>query len=157
MRITSRIEIFQAVYANTTQLRGTLDTALSTELNSLANNSLAIKASVLTLASAQYLLAEVELVVTFGVTPTANTGISVWFLREVDGTNYEDGSASITPARAPDVVLPIRAVTSAQRITVQCMIPPGSFYPLLKNDGTGQAFAASGNTLKIRPITLQSL
>ena len=28
---------------------------------------------------------------------------------------------------------------------------------LLKNDGTGQAMAASGNTLKIRPVTRESV
>ena len=140
----------------TTQIRGTSDTALTTELNSLANNARAAKASALTLTSAGYLLGECELKVTFGTAPTANTGISCWFCREIDGTNYEDGfDASLTPARAPDVVFPIRAVTTAQRIIVPCIIPPGGFYPMILNDGTGQAFAASANTLKIRPVTLQ--
>jgi hypothetical protein len=37
------------------------------------------------------------------------------------------------------------------------VVPPGNFYALLKNDGTGQSFAASGNTLKMRPLTLQSV
>lgn len=137
-----------------TQLRGTLDSAITTGLNSLANNA-NVAGSALTLTSAGYLVGEVELVVTFGVAPTASTGASVWFLREVDGTNYEDGSSSVTPARAPDVVLPVRAVTTAQRIVVPCLLPPGTFTPLLRNDGTGQAFAASGNTLKVRPVTLQ--
>lgn len=138
-------------------VRGTADTALSTELNSLANNSNAIKASALALTTANYVLAEAELVVTFGSTPTANTSVSVWFLREIDGTNYEDGSASVTPPRNPDVVIPIRATTNAQRIIKQCILPPGNFKPLIRNDGTGQAFAATGNTLKIRPLTLQSV
>lgn len=137
--------------------RGTADTAMSTELNTLANNSNAVKASALSLTSTGYVLGEVELVVTFGSTPTANTSVSVWFLREIDGTNYEDGSASVTPARNPDVVIPIRATTNAQRIIKQCVLPSGDFKPLVRNDGTGQAFASSGNTLKIRPITLQSV
>jgi hypothetical protein len=74
-------------------------------------------------------------------------------LREVDGTNYEDGSSTVTPARNPDLVFPLRAVTTAQRIVVIGDLPPGSFVALLRNDGTGQAMAASGNTLKIRPVT----
>ncbi len=140
-----------------TQLRGTADSALSTELNSLANNGLVAKSTALTLTSAGYLMAEVELVVTFGTNPTANTGVSVWFCREIDGTHYEDGfDASLTPVRAPDAVFPLRAVTTAQRVVVLCLIPPGTFYPLVKNDGTGQSFAASANTLKIRPVTPQS-
>lgn len=141
----------------TTWKRGTtVETPLSTGLNSLANNGLALSSAV-TLTDAGYLLADVELVVTFGSAPTANTGIAVWFLREVDGSNYGDGDASTTPARAPDLVLPVRAVTTAQRIIVSnVLLPPGTFKALLKNDGTGQAFAASGNTLKILPYTLQA-
>jgi hypothetical protein len=98
-------------------------------------------------------MAEVELVVSFGTAPTVGTGISVWWLQKPDGTNAEDGGTSVTPARPPDVVVPVRAVTGAQRIVVDAGIPPGPFRPLLRNEGTGQAFAASGNTLKIRPFT----
>jgi hypothetical protein len=137
--------------------RGTTDTLLSTELNSLANNTNAIKSSSVTLSTESYVLADVELRVQFGGTPTANTAISVWFLREIDGTNYEDGSGSITPARNPDVVIPVRATSNAQRIIKSCVLPSGTFIPLVRNDGTGQAFSSSGNTLKVKPITLQSI
>jgi hypothetical protein len=147
--------------ATTSQyLRGTqLTTALSTELNALANNALATKASAITLTSGLlYLFAEVELLVSFSVAPTANTGISVWFIREIDGTNYEDGfDASVTPARAADVVFGLRAATGAQRVILERKVPPGAFYPLVKNDGTGQSMAATGNTLKLRPLTPQQV
>ena len=138
-------------------VRGTADSVMSTELNTLANNSNAVKASAVSLTTTGYILAEAELVVTFGSVPTANTSVSIWFLREIDGTNYEDGSASITPARNPDLVIPIRATTNAQRIIKQCVLPSGDFKPLVRNEGTGQAFASSGNTLKLRPLTLQSV
>jgi hypothetical protein len=138
--------------------RGTITTVLTTELNSLANNtytqsSVAGSSGILT--STQYLLAEVELVCTFGVAPTANTGFSVWFIREVDGTNYEQGyTGSTQPVRAPDCVLPLQAVTTAQRVIVAAVpLPPGNFYVGILNNGTGQALAASGNTVKIRPYT----
>lgn len=139
----------------TKNLRGTIQTALSTELNALANNALAL-GSAITLTSAGYVLAEVEAVVTFGVAPTANRALSVWFLREIDGANYEDGSATVTPARAPDCTLPLRAVTTAQRPIIVALLPPGDFKALLKNDGTDQALAATGNTLKIRPLTFEA-
>lgn len=138
-------------------IRGTADTVLTTELNSLANNSNVVKATAIAPSSSEYTMVEVELYVTFGSTPTANTGISVWFLREIDGTNYEDGSSTVTPTRNPDVVFGVRATTNAQRMIKTCMLPPGNFKPLVRNDGTGQAFAASGNTVKIRPVTLQSV
>jgi hypothetical protein len=135
-------------------IRGTATTALSTGLNSLANNAL-VASSAITLSTGEpgYQRCEVELVVTYGTAPTANTACVVWLLREIDGTNYEDGSSTVTPSRNPDLVFPLRAVTTAQRIVVTGDLPPGSFVALLRNDGTGQAMAASGNTLKIRPVT----
>lgn len=140
----------------TTNLQGTVQTVLSTELNSLANNALTLGAAI-TPTSAGYLLAAVELVATFGSAPTANTGVSLWFLTDPDGTNYEDGGSGVTPARTPDVVLPVRAVTTAQRVVRRdILLPPGTFKALILNDGTGAAMAASGNTVKIRPYTLSS-
>jgi hypothetical protein len=135
-------------------IRGTATTALSTGLNSLANNAL-VASSAITLSTGEpgYQRCEAELVVTYGTAPTANTACVVWLLREIDGTNYEDGSSTVTPSRNPDLVFPLRAVTTAQRIVVTGDLPPGSFVALLRNDGTGQAMAASGNTLKIRPVT----
>lgn len=137
-------------------LLGTQTTVISTAANSLANNTNVAGSVYDNTAGAAgdgYTLCDVELVVTFGTAPTAGTGVSVWFLQSSDGTSYEDGSASVTPARAPDLVLPVRAVTTAQRIVRQAVLPWGLLTPLLRNDGTGQAFAASGNTLKIRPVT----
>jgi hypothetical protein len=135
-----------------TYLAGSIASLLTTGLNSLANNAL-VAGSAYT-GGGDYLLAELELVVTFGTGPTVG-GVSVWFLRAPDGTNYEDGSSSVTPARNADVVFPLRAVTSAQRITRRVLVPPGTWTPLLKNDGTAVAFAASGNTLKVLPLTFQ--
>jgi len=135
-------------------IRGTATTALSTGLNSLANNAL-VASSAITLSTGEpgYQRCEAELVVTYGTAPTANTACVVWLLREIDGTNYEDGGSTVTPSRNPDLVFPLRAVTTAQRIVVTGDLPPGSFVALLRNDGTGQAMASSGNTLKLRPVT----
>lgn len=139
------------------QLLGTIATLMSTGLNSLANNGLVLGSAFDNTIGGGggdgYSFADVELVVTFGTNPTANTGIAVWFLGAPDGTNYEDGDSSTTPARLPDAVFPVRAVTTAQRIVRRVYLPPGLLKPLLRNDGTGQAFASSGNTLKARPYT----
>ena len=140
--------------ATVKDIRGTATTALSTGLNSLANNAL-VASSAITLSTGEpgYQRCEAELVVTYGTAPTANTACVVWLLREIDGTNYEDGSSTVTPTRNPDLVFPLRAVTTAQRIVVTGDLPPGAFVALLRNDGTGQAMASSGNTLKLRPVT----
>lgn len=133
---------------------GTIATLLSTELNSLANNALAL-GSAYDNSTNLDTMGEIELAITYGSAPTASTGWSVWFLRDIDGTNYEYSAA--TPARAPDVVLPVVATTSAQKVTRRCIIPPGTFKALAKNDGTGQSAPASGTTIKIKPLTLQSV
>jgi hypothetical protein len=141
---------------------GAVASLMTTELNSLANNALAASSSSYNNIQAGgggdgYTLCDLELVATFGTAPTANTGVSVWFLARPDGTNFEDGSASITPARLPDAVIPVRAVTTAQRIVRRILLPWGVFSTLLKNDGTGQALAASANTLKVLPVTPQGV
>lgn len=135
--------------------RGTATTCLTTELNSLANNAQAVSAAAISLTAGEpgYESVEGELVVTFPSAPNANFCILVWLLREIDGTNYEDGSASVTPTRNPDLIFPVRPVTTAQRIIQVCDLPPGSFKTLVRNDATGQAIAGSGNTLKLRPFT----
>lgn len=141
-------------------LLGSQATLLSTGLNSLANNGLALSSlfdNTVGQTGDGYILCDVELVATYGSAPTANTGVAVWFLGAQDGTNYEDGDASTTPARMPDVVFPLRTVTTAQRILRRVWLPWGKLKALLKNDGTGQAMAASGNTLIIRPVTLQGV
>lgn len=139
-------------------LRGTIATIFSTELNSMANNAQVITSSPFDNSANLDLMAQAEIVIAgMGGTPTANTGLSVWFLVNVDGTNYEDGSTSVAPMRFADVVMPIRAVSTAQRIIIPCIVPAGSFHVLIRNDGTGQALNSSGNTLKIRPLTYQAV
>ena len=139
-------------------LLGSQTTLATTALNSLANNAL-VACTVFDNTVGQtgdgYTLCDVELVCTFGTNPTANTGVALWFLTTQDGTNYEDGSASLTPGRMPDCVFPVTVSTNAQRIIRRVLLPWGKLTPLLKNDGTGQAFAASANTLKIRPVAEQ--
>ena len=96
---------------------------------------------------------------TFGTNPTAGATIELYLLRAADGTNYEDGSASVAPNAGSRVgSFPVRAVTTAQRIVVRDVpLPPGLYKALILNYATGQAFAASGNTLKVRPHNLQNV
>lgn len=141
--------------------QGSAQTIMSTELNSLANNTNVISSvangSTGVITNTQgtsgydgYPRAKAELNLGApGGTLAAGSGISVWFLKIVDGSNYEDGGSSVTPARMPDVVFPVRAVSGAQRIIMECPVPVGTFKVLVRNDGTGQTLASSGNTLKL--------
>lgn len=148
---------------------GSATTLLSTELNSLASSA-GPTAGVISsvggtsgvfnnvqggggLGGFRYGLFELVLGAPAG-TLTAGTGALVWFLNQVDGTDYEDGSASVIPARSPNVIIPVRAVSTAQRIVQKFELPPNTWFALLAQN-TGQTWASSGNTLKVIPITNQ--
>lgn len=130
----------------------TITSLMTTELNSLTNNSRAIGSAAGADGTAANLLGDFELVVTYGTNPTVDTTIDLYLVRSADGTNYEDGDASIRPAAECFVgSFQVRAVTTAQRMVVRDVpMPPGLYKPVIHNNGTGQTFAASGNTLKVR-------
>lgn len=142
--------------ANFIWLPGTVQTWLN-GTSTLTNGSLVLSGAI-TLTSANYTRAVCELAVpSFSGAVTANTGVSVWIIRTVDaGTSYEDGDASTTPARMPDMVFPLRAVSTAQRVELPAIdLSPGLFKALVKNDGTGVTMNTTW-TLKCQPYILQS-
>lgn len=150
-------------------LLGSAVTLMSTELNSLASSATAGAISSVGGTSGLfnntvgggsmdgYTMALFELVLAAPAgTLTAGTAALIWFLATIDATNYEDGSASIIPARSPDLIIPVRAVSTAQRITRKAMIPPGNWYVLL-SQATGQTWGATLNTLKVQPVTFEGV
>jgi len=121
---------------------------LTTGLNSLANNGYAVSAAVDN-DTGKHRYADFELVATYGTNPSAGAFVSLFLVESVDGTNYADGDASIAPpATALIGIFPIRAVTTAQRVAIrQVALSPFKFKIVIRNE-TGQAMAASGNTVK---------
>ena len=140
---------------------GSIASLLTTELNSLANAAGAVAGSAYNNtqgggAGDGYPYAEVELNLGSPGGTVAGS-ISVYFLLTPDGTNQEDGSSSVQPARPADVVFPLRGVSTAQRLTRKgVVLPPGNWKALLWN-ASGQALNASGNTLKILPYTVENV
>jgi hypothetical protein len=142
---------------------GALTTVLSTELNNLVNNGFTSASSVFNNAIGQtgngYPICRVEGFFTFAAQPTANTGVSVWFLKATDATpTFESTpSSTLTLGRPPDVVLPVTTGTSqtVTRVAVDVLCPAYQFKVSAKNDGTNQSMAASGNTIKILMIAPQ--
>lgn len=131
---------------------GALTVLFSGEMDSLANNSLRLATADYNNASG-YLRCQVEYRGASAQSYTANTGISIWFLAGVVSGTYEDGNSGFTPARGPDVVLPL--VSGAIRTTRDVRLPPGAIRPLIKNDGTGVTLASSGNIVRLLPYTIQ--
>ena len=136
-------------------IAGTITTVLSTGLNSLANNSNVLSSAItLTAGDVGYRFGEWELyIASSAAAMTGNTAFVGWIIEALDGTNDEDGGTSVTPARNPDLIFSVRPVATAQRLKWISDLPTGSFKVLLRNDGTNQTIASSGNTLKVRPKT----
>jgi len=138
-------------------LRGTIDTWITTSTG-LASGSSVLSANI-TLTSGNYTRADCELNTgAWSGAVAANTAVVVWLIRQADGTNFEDGAAGTDPARVPDLVFPLRAVSTAQRIMIPNIeLPRGVFKALLKNDGTGVTLQGAPWTLRCTPYILQSL
>jgi hypothetical protein len=136
-------------------LRGTMDTWITTSTGLTSGSS--VLSSALTLSSANYTKADCELSTgAWSGAVTANTAVIVWLIRQVDATNYEDGIAGTDPARSPDIVFPLRPVSTAQRIVIPNIeLPRGLFKALLKNDGTGATLQGAPWTLRCTPYILQ--
>lgn len=140
-----------------------ITTLMTTELNSLANNAKALGTTVYANGTNQYLFGYFELVVDYGTSPTAGSLIELYIIPTVDGTNYVDGDASNDPAYNLFAGgFAVRATTNPMRLAVGgpggsglVALPPTSFKALLWNK-TGQAFAASANTLKMIPYRYQT-
>lgn len=88
--------------------------------------------------------ASLELSFQHGSAPAGNWLIYV--LYAMDGTNYEDGGSATQPGKLPTRIIPARAVTTAQRVTVAVDLKPFKMKILVWND-TDQNSSASSVTL----------
>lgn len=131
-------------------------TVLTTELNSLANNAYSAVGSVLDNGANLDQFAVAQLDVTFGTSPTVDTTVDLFAVPAPDGTNYQDGGGSVKPAAAYYCgSFQLRAVTTAQKIaTPRFELPPCKVKFVAFNNNTGQAFAASGNTVTLFTFNL---
>lgn len=130
--------------------RGTagLVSLLTTELNSLANAAAATSASAISNTTELDMYVDFELVFQHGSAPTADTTHDLYLVRSIDGTNYEDATAARPPAMGSVGSFVCDNTTSAQRKYISgILLPPGDFKVMLVNQ-SGQAMAASSNTLK---------
>ena len=136
---------------------GSLQTYLTTELNSLANNGLVLGSAIDFTVSGidRELYIDIELyLASIDLSSQDNPAAYIWLLRRTDGTNFEDGGTSITPARMPDDIIPLREANAAQRVSGKVITVPDQGKILIKNE-SGVTWASSGNTLKYNIYSLQ--
>lgn len=124
---------------------------MSTELNALAAGSAAIASAAIDNETALDLFCDLELVVDFVTAPTDGGLVKCYFVRTVDGTNYEDavtGASEFPPANGYVGSFRLRNDPAAQRMIIpEANVPVRNFKPYLVNE-TNQAFPATGTTLK---------
>lgn len=131
--------------------RATEEGVLSTELNSLGAGSNKITGTALA-NSSRYMYGDFELSIA-AQGSARNTGAycSLYLLPELDGTNHAYGGDSLDPSPNHMVgAFQFDAATNARVDIIRgVLLPAGSFHVLLMNE-TGQALAATGNTLTLR-------
>src|SRR5690606_20842126 len=89
-------------------------TVLATELNSLSNGAGALSAAISNDASDELdLYMDLELAVTFGSAPNANTAVQAHIVRQIDGTNYEDTATDGRPIHGQCGGFIVQATTNA--------------------------------------------
>ena len=127
---------------------------LSTDLNSLADSTsdttgFSVVGAEIANETNLYQYIDLELVLAAqGVARAAGAFVAVYINYAADGTTYGDTSNKAFSELL--AVFPLDAATTARRITkVNLPIPPIDFKLLVLND-TGQALAATLNTLKYR-------
>lgn len=140
---------------------GSLATALSTELDSLADAARAISGAIDNTANL-HLYMDVELAVAYtSSAPAAGTKAGeLYAIPTVDGTNYGEGGTSVTPQKA--LLIGIFESRNGSTSSVERLILPGIPMPpiqfkLLMVNTSGKTLKSSGNTLKYAPYTIQSV
>lgn len=132
---------------------------MTTALNSLADNTITAASTEVNGSTALDTFMWFELNVTFGVAPDDNNPtVDLYVTEAPDGTNY--ASAPVTGGADQDQLfldaVPVRKVTSAQRIIVGPFPAPPHKFKVYADNQTGQSMAASGNTIDIYVNNLES-
>ena len=132
---------------------------MTTALNSLADNTISAASTEVDNSTGLNTFMWFELNAIFGTSPDdANPTVDLYIIQAPDGTNY--ASAPITGGVDQDhlilVNIPVRKVTSAQRLVVGPFPAPPHKIKVYADNQTGQSMAASGNTIDIYVNNLES-
>lgn len=132
---------------------------MSTDLNSLANNTVKVGSVIIDNTSNRYLYVEFELVIaSVDLSAQVNPAVELYLIPSYDGINYADtgidGSTTILPPNQYLVAVMGVVITNAahRAISPHIMLDPIKYTPVVINK-TGVALAAANNTLKFKIYT----
>ena len=158
--------------ATTLKLSGYLATAVSVawtgatqKIDSLTDNEWTDLSDEIDNTTNLYLGADLELVLGSAAFTGTDSGVEIYIVPTVDGTNYPDWTGNST-SDAPEQVhyfatfLPLKAATAAKRVasSPRSLIeyPQGKFKFGMRSRAN-VTLAGSGNTLSLRPKSYQSV
>ena len=121
--------------------------ALTTELNSLANGSLSALSSAIDNTSNRYQYLALELNLA-SLNPTGTPFVEVYLFPSIDGTNYADGSASLSQCLVASI--PVTTGSGAKLSTATGILIPPFLFKLAVRNQTNVSLASSGSTLEYR-------
>ena len=125
-----------------------LTSALTTELNSLANNANTPASSLIDNTTLRHKFMDLELVIAAqGVARSAGATIPVYMTVRLDGTNFGDTNEDCAILAG---VFALDAATTARRCAILNVPVPAEQFKLFARNRTGPALAASGSTIKYR-------
>lgn len=128
-----------------------IQSLLTTELNTLSNGSFATAGSAYDNTDKDF-WGDFELVADAAGNFTGGATCDLYFITAIDGTNYAGTGGPPPGAFAGSFVM--QAEHPGRYILRGIPLPPCKFKAYFKN-GSGQNFAASGNTLKMLPYSQQ--
>jgi len=136
------------------------ETLMSTDLNSLADDTVNVGAVLPDNTSNRFFYAEFELyLASVDLSAQNNPGVELYMVPSYDGTNYADvgtdASATVYPPTQYLVAVLGVAETSAvhRAVSPHVMIDPLKYTPVVINK-TGAALAGTGNVLKSKYYTV---
>lgn len=134
---------------------GTVQTAISTESNSLSNNTGVLGAEQDN-TSNNWQAAHFEVYFTTASNATAGNLMKLYIASALDGTNYDDLStpANINAAQFIGAVV-CRATTTHRLKLFDVPLPVGQKWKLVFRNESGVALGATGNFVKYLPYKVQ--
>lgn len=94
--------------------------------------------------------ADLELLIDLATAATAGGYVSFWFIRALNGSNYESGSATVFPARPPDLKIVVRStVDDSQVVTVGAVLWPQGLFKIVFQNNTGQTTTNTDNLTQL--------
>lgn len=147
---------YSSLSSVTTAIDGTSSTPT---LKNLASSGRKI-GNEIDLTASRPTLSNWELKCKFGTGPTANKPVELYFIKAVDGTNYEYGDDSNDPPLSALVgVFPTQSTTNSQRISLDGIsLPNCKFKPYIYNkSGQGFTNVDSDNVLTFRTFNIETV